>query len=240
MKIFSYLVVVLVLFHAENVHSALIHHYTFDSDTSDSAGTANGVLVNGATVSGGRLVLDGVNDYVQFGSFIVPTSGDYSVSFFAESSSVQTLYTEMISQGFSGGGFYIGQTAVAVSASRVIRVSDFWINTTVPHPVDLMQHHFAVTVGASSTSLYIDGSFAASFASPVYSHPTLGTNTRLGTQFSTFNEFFHGTLDDVRIYDNTLTADEVLNIASIPEPGSLGLLGAGLLGFAFARGRKAA
>jgi len=223
MKIFSYIVIVVILIQVQNGNAALIHHYTFDSDASDSTGTADGTLVGGASVSGGQLVLDGVSDYVQFGSFIVPTSGDYSVSFFAKSNSVQMLYTEMISQGSSGGGFFIGQT----QGPGNIRVSDFWINTGVAYPLDLLQHHFAVTVGASLTSLYIDGSFVASSALSVYSHPTAGTNTRLGKQFNPFAEYFHGTLDDVRIYNHALPSNEVLNIyRGVPEPPSnLALLG---------------
>ena len=42
----------------ENI-ATLTHRYTFNSDTSDSVGTANGTLQGGANVSGGSLVLDG-------------------------------------------------------------------------------------------------------------------------------------------------------------------------------------
>ena len=62
----------------------LIHYYSFTLDASDSVGGANGTLLNGASVSGGTLNLDGLDDFVQFGSKIVPTSGSYSVAMFAQ------------------------------------------------------------------------------------------------------------------------------------------------------------
>ncbi|MFT5523194.1 MAG: hypothetical protein ACI9HK_001140, partial [Pirellulaceae bacterium] len=40
----------------------LIHHWTFEGDTQDIVGHANGTLVGGAEVSDGRLIMDGVND----------------------------------------------------------------------------------------------------------------------------------------------------------------------------------
>ncbi|HEY9175394.1 MAG TPA: M4 family metallopeptidase, partial [Verrucomicrobiae bacterium] len=43
---------------------ALRHRYSFDADASDSIGTAHGQLINGASLSGGAVQLNGVNQYV--------------------------------------------------------------------------------------------------------------------------------------------------------------------------------
>src|SRR5438094_7755312 len=103
-----------------------IHHYTFDgSGVVDSVGTANGILFNGASVSSGKLNLDGINDYVQFDQHIVPIVGDFSVAFFAQEISPQATYTEIISQGVSGGpGFYIGY-----DPSHNFRIGDDLLST---------------------------------------------------------------------------------------------------------------
>lgn len=58
------------------VHAAVpVHAYEFDSDASDSVGGADGTLSGGAYVAAGRLELDGADDFVGFGSYLVPTSG---------------------------------------------------------------------------------------------------------------------------------------------------------------------
>ena len=41
----------------------IIHQYCFTEDGTDMVGGADATLVNGATVSAGQLVLDGVDDH---------------------------------------------------------------------------------------------------------------------------------------------------------------------------------
>ena len=61
--------------------STLKHHYTFDTDASDSAGSTDGTFVGDAGVStggpvgGGYLDLDGNGDWVSFGSNILTPTG---------------------------------------------------------------------------------------------------------------------------------------------------------------------
>lgn len=43
--------------------AALIHRYSFTTDTSDAVGGANATLFNGATVSQGKLALDAGSSY---------------------------------------------------------------------------------------------------------------------------------------------------------------------------------
>lgn len=220
----------------------LLHHYTFDgAAVVDVAGSANGTLVNGATVAGGVLSLDGLNDHVQFGGFLVPHAGDYSVALFVRQAGArQSQYVEFISQGTSSGpGFYVGY-----APDGMVRVSDTWNATGFVFPDDQRRHHLALTVstvGAGESRVYFDGALVATLGLPITTG-LVGSATRLGQQYDPHVEFFRGELDDVRIYGHTLGAHEVAalaHVAAVPEPATWTLLAAGLgVLAAVARGRR--
>ena len=192
-----------------------IHYYPFSGGPEDAAGAANGTLVGGAAVVAGELLLDGVDDYVQLGEHIVPTSGSYTVALFARQPIPQTGHRELISQGFSNGpGFYIGHNPLGV-----IRVSDSWLNTGVAYPSDGLWHHFAVAVDSTvgSTTLYVDGILQASVGFAIATTPA-GTDTRFGQQFDD-DEYFAGSLDEIRIYDRALSALEIGIISESDQDG---------------------
>ncbi|MEM9538054.1 MAG: LamG domain-containing protein [Cyanobacteria bacterium P01_E01_bin.42] len=213
----------------------LIHHYQFTNNITDSVGNAHGELFNGASTSNGKLILDGIDDYVEFDEKIVPTSQSYSIALFAQQNVIQNHFVELISQGYSGGpAFYFGH-----SFNRKIRITDAG-QSGIFFPSDGLLHHYAVTVDADAevTQLYVDGNLLATLSDAAISTSTGGTNTRLGRQFDNpGNEFFNGIIDDVRIYEGTLTASEVDSLASsspstsVPEPSTA--LALGILGLLF-------
>ena len=182
-----------------------LHHYALDTlAIFDSNGTAQGELINGASLGSGALNLDGLRNYAEFNSPLIPTSGSFSVALFARELSPTSDRMEMISQGTSyGPGFYIGY----YPPSRSIRVGDQWQTTGVQFPDDHLWHHYAVTVDDTATRLYIDGVLRAK-TSPIKISDK-GTNTRLGQQFDTWGEFFHGSVDELWIFSGALSADEV-------------------------------
>src|SRR5882724_7522765 len=194
-----------------------IHHYTFNGPgVVDSVGAVDGALLNGAANVQGMLTLDGVDDYVQFGVPLIPSAGSFSVAFFArELSPPSSDRMEMISQGCSYcPGFYIGYYP-----SPVMRVGDEWQNTGISFPSDGLFHHYAVTVDDQQTRLYIDGTLMATNR-PI-NLTAGGDATRLGMQFQSWGENFHGNIDELWVFSGALTENEVKTLAASNVPASV-------------------
>jgi hypothetical protein len=194
----------------------------------DTAGTENGLLQGGAAVGGGVLSLDGTNDAVQFAAQLIPFAQDFSVFIRAQiPTQTQRYYTEIISQGGSGGpGFYLG------GAGNGYRLTDAYYVPGLTFSADTAFHNLLLTNSAAGGFRYsIDGTEVFSGG-----HVNFGgaCNTRLGDQFcGAYNEFFEGKLDTVKIYSGVASYDDVVG-GGAPEPSAwalmlLGFFGAGAL-----------
>lgn len=218
------------------LHAAtLIHQYTFDDGTADdSIGNIDGTLVGGASISGGILMLDGTDDYVQLSGNAIPTGGaDFSlVMQVAANTPLARGFVEIISQGGSGGpGFYVGH-----APNGQFRLSDNFPGTGVNVPTDGLFHTYVLTSGDNfGTQFYIDG--VNVFSDVEMNISAVGTATRIGRQFAPFAEFFNGEVDYVGIYDGELAGGVVPPPAPIPLPAGFPLLLAGLIGLGAMRQR---
>jgi hypothetical protein len=187
-----------------------LHHYAFTGAAiADSVGAAKGSLIDGAAVTNGALRLDGVSTFVEFDEPLIPTSGPFSVAFFAQELSPTSDRAEFISQGrWFGPGFYIGY----YPPSRSLRIGDEWQDTGVQLPDDRQWHHYALTVDDQDSRFYIDGLLATN-TGPIHI-ATGGNNTRLGRQYEPWPEYFHGALTELWIYEGALTPKAVRALAA--------------------------
>lgn len=113
--------------------------------------------------------------------------------------------------------------------------------------LDNQWHHIAgtydITDVGQELKLYIDGVLEGAFNVAPYADNTRNVTigaacTFIGCPFGA-QRFFNGNLDDLRISDTALTADQFLIAQTeIPEPAALALLAAGLCGLAVVRRRR--
>jgi hypothetical protein len=102
-------------------------------------------------------------------------------------------------------------------------------------------HHVALTAKAGEQRLYLDGNLIGSAASPL-GDVIAATPIRVGAGY-VGGRFFDGWIDEVAIYRTALSEAQIdAHIAAAsqtatPEPASMALLGAGLLGLAGLRRR---
>ena len=69
-------------------------------------------------------------------------------------------------------------------------------------------HHLVGVGDSDSARLYIDGSLVATSTGGVSNINVPGANFRIGYE-NTRPSYFNGTIDEVRIYNRALTADEI-------------------------------
>lgn len=186
-----------------------IHAYDFQTSARDRLGGADGALANGAMISSGALLTDGLNDHVQFPGQIIPTSGPFTVALRFKTLSVPPGWMELISQGCSGcGAFYLGR---ALNGQWRYWLDDAGVQTGVPFPIDGAWHHVAATYRPGGvTRLYVDGVPVGEY--PATPLSAAGGPTRLACQFD-LHENYHGFIDDLRIYDAELSAAQVAGLA---------------------------
>ncbi|MEI3652133.1 MAG: LamG-like jellyroll fold domain-containing protein [Dolichospermum lemmermannii FEM_B0920] len=151
------------------------------------------------------LKFDGVNDYLESASAIIPTQGTnnpFSVSVWAKiDPSIQKGLFELVSQGSGGNAFYIG------GQNGKIRAGDTWINTGIDVPGDGLWHLFTVVRDNSNTHLYIDGQLKASKGS-VIANPA-NTVFRVGRQYGDYLEIAKATIGEVSVWNTAISAVQV-------------------------------
>ncbi|MHC4202502.1 MAG: LamG domain-containing protein, partial [Planctomycetota bacterium] len=196
---------------------SLLVHYRLDETAAgavvDSSGNANDGTNNGATINQPGQIdtaysFDGSNDYIALPN--LGLSGNVSVSFAA--------WVNITSAGNENiFGFGTNGTNNTVFSLRTNGATQFhlyfWNNdlsVNVPAHVGTWVHVAAVWDAATTTQyIYFNG---AEMGQRVASAPNFAdTNYRIGG-FN--NEYMPGLVDDARVYNRPLTAEEVATLAS--------------------------
>jgi glucose/arabinose dehydrogenase/mono/diheme cytochrome c family protein len=191
----------------------LTHRYTFAADASDVVGTAHGLLMDGATVSGNQLILNGTTAYLDLPDGIIEGYDTITVEAW-----VSNTLTETWSRIFDFGNnttVNMFLTPRADSGTGPIRFaltlgggggSEQRVNGITALPVNTLRH-VALTLEGNVAILYVDGSPVGSNTTMTLTPASMGSTTQNYVGKSQYNDpFFDGSIDEFRIYDVALSA----------------------------------
>lgn len=196
----------------------------------------HGTLTNGPLKKAGKIGqamrLDGTNDYIDL--------GDWQGGIFDGSSSKAT-FSVWIKPGNTAGGTFLGKYDTQVAPDQKTFVFDFTsggqirglayqtgdgtnsfgFTTTANHITNINKWYHVVSVfdlSAQSVAIYVDGLRVAATLSTAGTPPTVFDDTAKAIQIGQITgvagatNFFTGLIDDVRIYNRILSANEVYQL----------------------------
>ncbi|MEN6425574.1 MAG: LamG-like jellyroll fold domain-containing protein [Phycisphaerales bacterium] len=210
----------------------LVAHWKLDETSGAMAGDSsdnkcNGMVSGGAVWQpaggkvGGALQLDGVDDYVQLpiGSLISSLT-DSTFAMWVNWSGVGGAWQRVFDFG-GGTDTYMFVTPFSgdTGCLRFTITNSGAANedqTSASQSLPTGWHHVAVTIdGANKTDvLYLDGRVVATKTAARYRPSSLGNTTQnwLGKSQFTWDPYFNGSLDDVRVYNCPLSESEILAV----------------------------
>ena len=203
-----------------NLIPGLIAYYPFNGNASDESGNANHGTVNGALLDEDRFgnansayYFDGVNDYIEIDDSPSLRPTDITLSgwfnFYTVSSEIKSLIGKTAGTAWRDSYTIWRHSSIKGATGNTGEFDEL----AYTHSTNQNEwYHIAYTYddAANTHSLYINGTLVKTednFVSIGYdSHPLL-----LGADVEneTLSYFFHGLIDDVRIYDRALTENEI-------------------------------
>lgn len=204
---------------------ALRHRYSFTSDASDSVGIAHGTFLNGAYVSGGQVICDGADDYVNLPAAAIAVNTYTAITL--ELWSTQPMLNQGYSMTAAFGGRYsngFGRDYLMLCTTRGDEVSraaiantadntapwTFEVGVTGPELNDGREHYYALTIDGGTLAYYIDGVLQGT------ANLDSTTLSRIRTDFaylarSLYNAdpYVQCSINEFRIWDSALSAGEI-------------------------------
>lgn len=220
----------LILCFSGALSAKLLTHFEFEDSLEDSVGDNNGIFTRSDSSiyntgrNGKALVFNGTSDYMEFGKNFDPRyNGHYSISMWvlSQEQASPTNNNCYISMHTSSGGNAIRFGYFNNQLSFSVKNEVIYISAAGNEPTGGWVH-YAISAreqdnGTTSVAIYKNGSqFWSGTLNDVAGTLNNGDNSWvLGANLDSANpgiDFFKGKMDDVRIYDWNITADEVKEI----------------------------
>ena len=192
-----------------SLQSGLVAWYPFDGNASDMSGNGNHGTVNGATLGTDRhgqanraYSFDGVDDYIEvFDDDVInfPATSSFSLGLWFNSSGDQLggITLKNGQYGFKWQG-----------SSSLMQYFDDVYRDSVKNTWNLEKWYFLMMVQTGSQVLLYINDRMDSNSSGMYNPSFVSDSFYIG-KHPTFWGAFHGSIDEIRIYDRALSADEV-------------------------------
>lgn len=224
-------------------HSALIQSYSFSGNALDETGSNHG-SVNGATLTTDRFGnANSAYSFTASNSIQANLVDSDSMSFSVWASSNSFSSNPMLfNTGSYGSGpdlFVIPDYCDSIAWNTWDSCgNNFGSGATALNLDDGDFHHYVLTNDSinSIATLYIDGIL---FGTAGYRET--GTTLTIGSSWDGHSYYdWNGSIDDINIYDTSLSQSEVnaLYSGTVPEPSILALMGLGLAGLGVTARRK--
>ncbi len=197
--------------------SGLVAYYPFNGNANDESWNGNNAAVSGSTLTSDRFgnsassySFDGINDGINYGTLNIPVNSFSASLWFnpkAFESSDELLYDANATNGFNiflepGNELNFMVIASSSSANRIRynlgqNVLNQWI-------------HVVAVSDNGNIKLYINGTLQVSQDGIIGVNSTSALFS--GYDYVANNYYFNGHLDDIRLYNRSLSADEVLSL----------------------------
>ena len=200
--------------------TGLVAWYQFDDNTAnDYFKVNNGTNVNGAYESaigkiGGSAVFDGVNDYVNLGTNGFGINGTTTLtvcSWFKPNGASQLIYSNILGYTDTTMAFnYRSTTTLTVCMGNGTESLQGYGCTGAISPSSNIWTFYCGTYNGTTISGYSNGAFVSSVQKSFNNGVKL-TQNYIGSYDGT-KRYFNGSIDDVRIYNRSLSATEISNL----------------------------
>jgi hypothetical protein len=189
----------------------------------DLSGKGNhGTLTNGPAWNAGRdglgaMSFDGVNDYVDLGTrteHVIPT-GIISVWVYARRSASHQFIFGKDNSGSNSGDFalLIKESDDAAKPNYLWSYIDGGAGTFEIYSNSAITEniwtHIAVKFGIGGLRMYVNGLLQDNTSAETHGMTNSVINAVIGSNYAGSSLYFTGILDDVRIYNRALSADEI-------------------------------
>ena len=212
---------------APNLALQLKANWKLDGNALDSTGIFNGVVAGAISAPGkvsGALQFDGIDDMVNIPSAALNLGGNFSISAWIRSPITGAAEKTILARGSRGpGGYEIYLTAqnelqfysaeLGTIASGVVLGNNTW-------------QHIAVTYSIGVIKFYLDGRFVVA-KTATGTIPDGVAIVGIGANAAENARHFIGLIDELRVYERTVTSAEIALLASgsgLPYYPTSGLL----------------